>query len=88
MKRGKTSTGFTFALADDVFDDMELLESLVEIDAGNVSTLPDVVTRILGAEQKKKLYDHCRGENGKVAVSRISQELGEMFQQSDKAKKQ
>lgn len=88
MKRGKTSTGFSYALADDVFDDMELLEALIAIDNGNVSTLPDVVTRLLGEEQKKKLYDHCRGESGKVAVSRIGQELGEMFQQSENAKKQ
>ena len=88
MKRGKTSTGFSFAMADDVFDDMELLEALTDIDKGNAAALPDVVKRILGEDQKKKLYDHCRDESGKVPISRIGQEISDMFMQSDKAKKQ
>lgn len=87
MKKGKTETGFAFTLDENVFDDMELLEMLVEIDKGEASALPAVVTRILGVDQKKKLYDHCREENGRVPVSRIGSEIASIFAAFDKSKK-
>ena len=87
MKKGKTSTGFAFTLADNVLDDMELLEELVDIDNGNRTALPGVVRRLLGDDQKKKLYDHCRGEDGRVPVSRVGQELTEIFGAFEQSKK-
>lgn len=87
MKKGKTESGFTFIVDDSVFDDMELLEMLVDIDKGNSAALPGVIAHILGDEQKKKLYEHCRGEDGRVPVSRVGAELAAIFAAFDKSKK-
>ena len=87
MKKGKTETGFAFTLDENVFDDMELLEMLVGIDKGDATELPAVVARILGEDQKKKLYDHCRGEDGRVPVSRVGAEIAAIFAAFDKSKK-
>lgn len=87
MKKGKTETGFTYALDETVFDDMELLEMLVSIDKGEASELPAVVEKLLGAEQKKRLYEHCRDANGRVPVSRVGAEIAAIFTAFDRTKK-
>lgn len=87
MKRGKTKSGFSFTLDDKVFDDMELLESLVDIDKGNSAALPMVVSKILGKEQKNALYEHCRDDDGRVPVSKVGQELTEIFEAFGESKK-
>ena len=77
--KGTTSTGFNFVIDEDVKDDMELLEALFAIDEGNVQKLPTVLTSLLGEEQKKALYDHCRTENGRVSSRRVMLELKDIF---------
>lgn len=86
MKKGKTSTGFTYSIDESVFDDMELLEMLSEVDKGDTSMLPGIIVRLFGEDGKKKLYDHCR-EDGRVPITRIGQELAEIFGGSDESKK-
>lgn len=86
MKEGVTKSGFKFVIEDGVLDDMELLEALVDVDKGNSAALPDVIVRVLGEDQKKKLYDHLR-ENGRVPVSKVGAELAEIFGAFDETKK-
>ena len=38
MIEGKTSTGFSYKIQDDVLDDMELLDALVDMDNGDMSS--------------------------------------------------
>ena len=79
MITGTTSTGFAFELEDDVFDDYELLEVLKEIDEGNEEHVVTMVDILLGEEQKKLLKEHVRNEKGKVSVTRIMEEVTEIF---------
>lgn len=85
--KGKTKSGFEFTIQKDISDDMELFELLVEADEGKASVLPKILTRILGPEQKKLLYDHCREESGRVRMTVVSEELAQIFQAVNSLKK-
>lgn len=76
----KTKSGFTFSLSEDVRDDMELLESFIEIDQGNTNALPKLLIALLGEKQKKDLYEHCRSKKtGRVSAKKVISELKEIL---------
>lgn len=79
MGKGKTETGFTFEISDEARDDMEMLEMLTTMSKGDLSVMPDLLVSLLGAEQKKKLYDHCRTKSGRVSAKRVGEELESIF---------
>lgn len=85
--KGKTKSGFAYTLRDGFADDMELLELLVDIDDGNAAVLPKVLSRLLGDEQKRKLYDHCRTEDGRVPMTVVAEEVAQIFAQQNATKK-
>lgn len=74
MLKGKTKTGFKFAIEDAVLNDYELLEYFSEVDE-NPLLVPKLVKMILGVKQKNALIEHVRDENGKAAVDKIAMEL-------------
>ena len=78
MRKGKTESGFNFKIDETVVDDMELVEELAEADK-DISRFPQVLTKVLGEEQKKKLYDHLRDENGRVTISATVKEFEEIM---------
>ena len=65
--KGKTSTGFEFDIEDERLDDMELVDIMAEIDE-NPLLMPKLCKMLLGEEQKKRLYDHLRSEDGRVPI--------------------
>lgn len=80
MAEGKTSSGFAYVIDEDVNDDMELLEGFIALDSGDMTSLPQCITSLLGAEQKKALYDHCRSEKtGRVSSKKVIAEVGEII---------
>lgn len=78
MISGRTKSGFEFEIDPDLLDDMEFIDLLAEAN-DNGLLLPKVLEFILGKEQKKALYEHLRGENGKVSRSRVDEEAGEII---------
>lgn len=73
MIHGKTSTGFEFELAENVMDNMELVELMADItETGNPVALGAAMKMMLGAEQYKALCNHLRTEDGRVPVSAVS----------------
>lgn len=70
----RTTSGFEWDIDDDARDDQELVDAFVELDA-HKERYGKVLDILLGAEGKKALYEHCRGENGRVKASRIQNEL-------------
>lgn len=81
MKSGKLQNGFKFKVEEASLDDMELLEDLAEIDKGNILKYPSAIERILGKEQKAKLYDKIRDpETGKVTATATSEALTEIIE--------
>lgn len=80
----KTKSGFEAVIDVDALDDMELLEDLSRMDAGEQWLAARVVVRLLGAEQKKALYDFCRDPQTKrVSVTKVSEVLSELFTSKD-----
>lgn len=79
MISGRTKSGFEFEIDPDLLDDMEFIDLLAEA-SDNGLLLPKVLEFILGKEQKKALYEHLRGENGKVSRSRVDETAGEIIE--------
>lgn len=79
MLTGTTSTGFEWSIEEDALDDMELLDALAEIDAGKLDAVSPACLHLLGKEQRARLYDHRRDERGRVRISDVSAELGEII---------
>jgi hypothetical protein len=78
MIRGKTSSGFEYAIEETTLDNMELLDAIVEADK-NPLAVSRVVKLVLGEEQRMALYDHLRTENGNVPVAAVSKAIAEIF---------
>lgn len=76
--KGKTSTGFEFDIEDERLDDMELVDIMAEIDE-NPLLMPKLCKMLLGEEQKKRLYDHLRSEDGRVTIEATTNAIQEIF---------
>lgn len=85
MIKGKTKTGFDFKIEDAVLNDYELLELFAEVDE-NPLLVPKLVKMILGEDQKNRLIDHVRNENGVAGVDKISIELENILTSSSEIK--
>lgn len=72
--KGTTESGFKFNVTDKVLNNMELVEAIAEVDT-NPLRLPGLLTMLLGDEQKKKLYDHVRTEDGAVPMDKVAAEV-------------
>ncbi|HZK44368.1 MAG TPA: hypothetical protein VFC73_08835 [Syntrophomonadaceae bacterium] len=81
MIKGKTSSGFEFAISKDVKNDYELIENLGELE-DNPVILGKIVNQILGKEQTTQLKNHIRSENGIVPIDKMTQEIIEIFKNS------
>lgn len=77
--KGVTETGFQFVVDEEARDDMEILENFTKLSKGDLSVVPETIAAFLGEEQKKKLYDHCRGKSGRVSSKRVLTELDNIF---------
>lgn len=76
----KTKSGFAAEISVDALDDMELLDDLARMDAGEQWLAARVVLRLLGSDQKTKLYDFCRDpETHRVPTSKVAEILQELF---------
>lgn len=81
MIKGKTKTGFEYEIKDEVLDDMELVEALARTGT-DPSAIIEAMERILGAEQKKKLYEHARQKDGHVSIAACEAELEEILSEA------
>lgn len=79
MIHGKTSSGFTFELDDNVMDNMELVDQLSELNSENPYAISKIIMLLLGEGQRKALYDHLRTEDGRVPVMQAAKEINDIF---------
>lgn len=86
MITGKTASGFEFSLKESTLDDMELLDALASVAGDDFTALPMICEKILG-DQKKRLYDHVRSEEGNVPIQAVSDELIAIINAAGKAGK-
>ena len=69
-----TVAGVQLAVDPTVFDDFELLESLGEIQRGDILALPTVFRAVAG-EQAQELLDAVRDERGRVTATAATEVL-------------
>ena len=86
MIRGKLESGFEYEVAEEVRDNMELLDAIVEADE-NPLAVSKVVKLLLGENQRRKLYDYLRTEKGNVPILAVSNAVAEIFRGSGQAVK-
>ena len=84
-----TVSGFHCYVDEDALDDIELLETLSKLDQGDVTVLPSTVEGLLGPDGRAALYEHIRTPAGRVPITKVVEELGDIMQglKSAKAKK-
>ena len=78
MISGKTRTGFEYAIADDVFDDYEILELMGKVKKNDPLAIFELIERLLGEEQKDRLKEHCRVD-GRVPIEAMNAEIVDIF---------
>lgn len=76
---GVTESGFEYEVNIEQFsDDWEFVEQLSGIADGNLLMAPKFAEKVLGAEQKKALAEHCR-HDGKVSLRQMVSEVFEII---------
>lgn len=89
MREGKTTSGFEYTFDDNRLNDMELLDSLADVvDGEDGLALSRAVRKIIpDAEERKRLYDHVRTEDGRVPADTLASEIMEIIEGSAEGKK-
>lgn len=89
MREGKTTSGFEYTFDDNRLNDMELLDSLADVvDGVDGLALSRAVRKIIpDAEERKRLYDHVRTEDGRVPADILASEIMEIIEGSAEGKK-
>lgn len=71
MIKGTTESGFEFQIDPEDINDIEFLERLGIAFNDDVTKIPGIITEVLGADQRARLYDHLRNERGKVPIDAV-----------------
>ena len=80
MIEGKTKTGFAYQLDDDAMNNMELVDAMAELDDGvHPFALSRVCLLLLGKDQRRRLYDHIRTEDGRVPPQAMGEEIADII---------
>lgn len=79
-KEGKLECGFKYSVDPAVLDDMELVDALAEAQAEDPTQISVVVKKILGPDQRKKLYDFMREKDGRVPVQKVTDAVQEIIE--------
>jgi replication-associated recombination protein RarA len=79
MKKIKLASGVSLSIEDNVLNNMELLDALVAMDEGDWRAMSNTMNMILKPEEKKKLYDSLRNEQGVVPIDKIGDAFTEIF---------
>ena len=77
--QGKTKSGFEFEVDAKHLYNYELLEDLADMADGQEGKIVSVIKRLLGEEQKERLKNHLRDEEGRVPASAMTTEIMEIF---------
>ncbi len=86
----KTSSGFQCEIDKSVLDDMEILDLLLEVEDdpnNSIIYFNRILKKMMDKETRARLYDHIREDNGRVPVSKFTEEFNEIFKALKDGKK-
>lgn len=73
-----TQSGFKISMNPDVADNMELLDALAQANEDGISIVK-VANMLLGENEKRRLYDHLRTNDGRVPMKPFMAEIEEIL---------
>ena len=79
LKKGKLKNGFEYEVDENVLDDMEMLDALAEARGEDPLQINVVSKKLLGVEQRKRLYDHLRDETGRVPIEAATEAITDIM---------
>lgn len=79
MITAKTESGFEIELDENLLNDSELMEDWLAAQENDAGAFFRLALRILGADGKKKLYDHLRKEDGRVPLDEFAFAIGQIM---------
>ena len=83
MIEGKTKSGFEYKIEDTAFNDMRVIDLLIDMDnkdAGDAIIIMSKVSRLLlGEQQKNELYKHIANEDGSVGMDKFMDEMADIL---------
>ena len=83
MVEGVTASGFPFAYDEQIMNDFEIVDAIADIVSEEPSRLltglSTFISKVMGSEGKKSLYDHVRTPDGRVPIDKIQVEITEML---------
>lgn len=80
MRKIITSSGFETEIKETTLDNMEFVDALAELNENELA-ISKVIVMLLGKENKKRLYDHIRRDDGTVPVEKATAEISEILEQ-------
>lgn len=87
MMKGITSSGFEYEINESDLDDMRILDMVVDIANGDLTLLSPLTRKVLGDEQRERLYKHLEEKEGRASIRRVSDEITEIFSKGNAEKK-
>ena len=85
MISGTTKTGFEFSIDEKKLNNMEFVDALAEVE-DNARAFSRVINMMMDKEQKKRLYDHVRLEDGTVPVDAMVEEITDIMSSNAETK--
>jgi len=79
MAKVKTSTGFEAEIDESFREDWEYFEALTAAAAGKITAQVQLAHCVLSDKDLERLKDHCRGDNGRASVEKMTEELFELI---------
>ena len=78
IKEITTKSGFKISMNPDVTDNMELVDALAQANDDGISIVK-VANMLLGEDDKRRLYDHLRTDDGRVPMEPFMTEIEEIL---------
>lgn len=79
MKKIMLTNGLELEVNENSLNNMELLDALEEMTEGDELSMSKVVRLMLGKENRKKLYDSIRHEDGRVPLEEVDKCITEIM---------
>ncbi len=82
--KGIATNGFEYEISETVFENMELIDALAEAGEENPLAISNVCLLVFGKEQRNRLYDSLRLEDGTVPFMEVANVISEIFAERGK----
>lgn len=79
MKLIKLENGLELEVNEANLNNMELVDALAEMEENEAIATSKAVKLAIGAENRKKLYNHLRDENGNVPIEQVMKNFEEIL---------